>query len=59
MSATDDVKIKKIKKEKKLSKREIEIIGKQLPKSQGYYDWCKKNKIDPETGTVVKDEDKQ
>jgi len=37
--------------------REIETIGKRLPKSQGYFDWCKKNKIDPKTGVAVDGED--
>jgi len=34
-------------------RREIEIIGRQLPKSDGYIAWCKKNKIDPATGAVI------
>ena len=36
--------------------REIETIGKRLPKSKGYFEWCKKNKIDPDTGAVLEDE---
>ena len=33
-------------------------IGKRLPKSKGYYEWCKKNNIDPETGAEVNNESK-
>lgn len=33
---------------------EIEIIGRRLSKSKGYYEWCKKHQIDPETGMAVK-----
>jgi len=39
-----------------VARREIEIIGLQLPKSKEYIAWCKKHKIDPKTGTAIKDE---
>ena len=35
-----------------MGRREIELIGKQLPKSKGYYEWCKKHNIDPDSGVV-------
>ena len=37
-----------------MRRSEIEIIGQRLPKTEGYYEWCKKHKIDPKTGMAVK-----
>lgn len=42
-----------------MTRRELEIIGKRLPKTDGYYAWCKKHNIDPKTGAVIVEDESE